>query len=194
MKKTSLVLAVLLFTVCSAFGQHRETLNVPSFDHIKLDGNIRLYIEQHSEAVVEVEARKEYHLDEYRMEVRGGTLHIKARDNGFRSTAKIRVYIGHPELQSIDADGLVHIYSKGPIQGDSFYIKGDGMIRGEVEVEVEQLKVDLDGFCSMSFAGTASESDLRLDGLGGIDARDLLTDEVQKSAEGLARIRVAKLH
>lgn len=193
MKKASLVLATLLFTVGSAFGQHRETLNVEAFDQIKLDGNIRLYVEEHSEPVVEVEARREHHFDEYRMEVRSGTLYITHRDHGFRSSAKIHVYVGHPELEGIDADGLVHIYSKGPIRGDSFYIKGDGLIRGDVEVEVEELKVDLDGFCSMSFAGTAEESDLRLDGLGGIDARDLLTSEVHKSADGLARIRVAKL-
>lgn len=99
----------------------------------------------------------------------------------------------HPELKGIDVDGLVYIYSVDPVSGDSFSVKGDGLIKGEIEVDVKELRVDLDGLCSMSFSGKADESDLRLDGMGKINARDLETSKVYKSADGLSSIKVAKL-
>lgn len=189
MKKTNLLLAVILLTVGTIFAQHKELIKGKSFDRVKLDGNIRLYLEQASEAEVSIEAKKEKYLDDYHIEVRNEILYIRYRDNGFNSTPKIKVYVKHPELKGIDADGLVYVNSMDPITGESFAIKGDGFIRGTVEVDVENLKVDLDGFCFMNFEGKADKSHLRLDGLGRINARNLETYDVDKSADGLAGIR-----
>lgn len=190
MKKFNLLVTVMLLTVTTISAQHRQQLDIESFDRVKLDGNIRLYLERADEGAVVVEARKESHIDDYRIDVRNDILYIRYRDNGFGSTPKIKVYVKHPELKGIDVDGLVHVNSKDPVVGDSFAIKGDGLIRGTVEVDVTKLKVDLDGFCFMSFEGKADKSHLRLDGLGRIDASDLETLEVDKASDGLASIRV----
>ncbi len=190
MKKVSLLLGVLLFTVSSTMGQYKETLNTTEhFDKVKLDGNIRLYLKQGSETLVGVETRNERSMDEYRIAIRNNTLYVQHRAR-HGSAPKIKVYLTHPELQGIDMDGLVYAYSSDPVTSDRFTVKGDGLIRGEIEVDVGTLKVDLDGLCSMSFYGRADETDLRLDGMGKINARDLETSEVKKSADGLAIIRV----
>lgn len=190
MKKVNLLLAVILLTVGTINAQYSETIKGKSFDHIKLDGNIRLYLEKGTEEIVNIEARKEKYVDDYRIEIRNEVLYIRYRDNGFGSTPKIKVYVTHPELKGIDVDGLVHVNSKDPVTGETFAIKGDGLIRGTVEVDVETLKVDLDGFCFMSFEGKADKSHFRLDGLGRINANDLETLEIDKAAEGLAGISV----
>lgn len=190
MKKSSLFSVLLLFLVGFANAQHRETLKLESFDDIKLDGNIRLYIEQGSQEVVTVEARRESHLDDYSFEVRNKTLYIGFHEHGFGSTPKIKVYLVHPELEAIDADGLVHINTDDMISWESLTIKGDGFIKGSMELDVKRLRVDLDGFCFMSFSGSADSSNFKLDGFGRINAGDLTTEEVHKSADGLAGIRV----
>ncbi|MEP3210056.1 MAG: DUF2807 domain-containing protein [Maribacter sp.] len=194
MKKVNLLLAVLLLTVSSTIGQHKETLNTTEyFDNVKLDGNVRLYLKQGSAPIVGVETRNERNMDEYRIAIRNNTLYVQHRAR-HGSAPKIEVYLTHPELKSIDMDGLVYAYSSDPVTSKSFSVKGDGLIRGEIEVDVQELNVDLDGLCSMSFYGKADETDLRLDGMGKINARDLVTSEVKKSADGLAIIRVTNIN
>lgn len=190
MKKTILICGLLMLATVSLFAQHREILRLGEFERVKLDGNIRLYVEQDRNTEVVVEARKESYLDEYSMAVRNGVLYIKYRIHGVRTTPKLKVYLTHPELKGIDMDGLIHFNSKNTLRGETLAIKGDGLIRGTVDVDVQDLKVGLDGMCFMSFAGNAERSDLRLDGLGRIDATDLVTTKVHKSAEGLASIRM----
>ena len=183
---------VAVLTVGTALAQRKKVMELPSFEEVKLEGNIRLFLEQSRDAVVEVEAKRESALAEYDVEVRGNTLFIQHNEPGgkFRSAPKIHVYLGHPGIESLDMDGLIHLYTNDPVESERLRIKGDGMIRGDIEVDVRSLQVDLDGFCTMTVSGRADESDFKLDGMGKISAHDLETREVSKSADGLASIRV----
>lgn len=201
MKKASLLVAGMLLTVCHVIGQYTEIQNIEeAFDNVRLEGNIRLYLKQGAETKVSLETKNKRKMEDYRITVQNNTLHIrlheKQRNGGSRkrhSAPKIKVNLTHPDLKGVNVDGLVYVYSIDPISGDSFSVKGDGLIRGEIEVDVQRLEVDLDGLCSMRFSGKADESNLRLDGMGKIKARDLETSKVNKSADGLTSIRVAEL-
>lgn len=201
MKKASLLLAGMLLMACTVIGQYTETLNIEeAFDNIRLDGNVRLYLKEGSETIVSLETRNKQKMEDYKISVQNNTLYIglreKKRNGGSRkrhSAPKIDVNLTHPEIKGINVDGLIHVYSVDLVSSDSFSIKGDGLIRGEIEVDVQKLEVDLDGLCSMKFSGKAHEANLRLDGMGRINARDLELSEVRKSADGLTSIRVAKL-
>lgn len=191
MKKRITLLGVLFLAIGLINAQHRETMALESFDYVQLDGNIRLFIDQGNREILTVQARKSRFLDDYRIRVRNNTLYVSLRDN-VRSAPKIKLYLEHPGLKGIDADGLVHINSEDTITGDDFTIKGDGFIRGEVKVDVRRLKVDLDGFCFMGLSGKADICDFDLDGFGRINAGELLSTEVSKSADGLAGIKTGR--
>ena len=193
MKRTNLLLALIVLLSGSVLAQYQEEINVEDFDRVQLDGNIRLYLEQSPEIELSIKAKKESYLDDYRIRVRNNVLYVQYMNDSFGSTSKLKIYLKHPELKGVKVDGLVHINSKDPIQGKEFALKGDGLIRGTVEVDVARLKVDLDGLCFMTFSGKADESVLRLDGLGRINAKDLETLEVSKRADGLAGIRFVSL-
>lgn len=201
MKKLSLVLAVMLLTICNVVGQYTNTQDIgETFDRIQLEGNIRLYLKTGSATKVSIETRNQQKMEDYIITVENNTLHIRLHQKQYQggsrsrhSAPKIKVNLTHPNLKEIDVDGLVSVYSIDPISGDSFTIKGDGLIRGDIEVDVQRLEVDLDGLCSIRLSGNADESDLRLDGMGRIKARNLETSKVYKSAEGLTSIKVAKL-
>ncbi len=201
MKKANLLLAGMLLTVCNAIGQYTETLNIEeAFDNVRLEGNVRLYLKQGAQTKVGLETRNEQKMEDYLITVQNNTLYIRLREKqrygGSRkrhSAPKIKVHLTHPELKGVDVEGLVYVYSIDPVSGDSFSVKGDGLIKGKIEVDVQRLEVDLDGLCSLRFSGKADESDLNLDGMGRIKARNLETSKVHKSADGLASIGVAKL-
>jgi len=201
MKKESLLLAGMFLTVCNVIGQYTETQNIEeTFDNVRLEGNVRLYLKQGAQTKVSLETRNQRKMEDYRITVQNNTLYIRLREKqrygGSRkrhSAPKINVNLTHPALKGVDVDGLVYVYSIDPVSGDSFSLKGDGPIKGKIEVDVQRLEVDLDGLCSMRFSGKADESDLRLDGMGRIKARDLETSKIYKSADGFTSIGVAKL-
>ncbi|MEK6153850.1 DUF2807 domain-containing protein [Flavobacteriaceae bacterium 3-367] len=191
MKNSILTLTVLLLAAHFSFAQSRQILQLDSFENVDLDGNIRLFLEQGTTPVVELEAKKERHLAEYYVEVRNGTLFIQHREEeGFRSAPKIHVYLSHPGISGLEMDGLIHVVSTAPVESETLRIKGDGLIKGDLEVNVKTLKIGLDGLCTMYLSGHADEADLQLNGMGKIDARELETAELRKSADGLARVRV----
>ena len=86
-------------------------------------------------------------------------------------------------------EGFVSAYTDDPIRVPSLEIRGEGMINGDLEFNVGELEVALDGMCKMTLVGTAKSSDLQLDGMGKIDARGLQTDKLHKSTDGLASIK-----
>ncbi|TMM57280.1 hypothetical protein FEE95_12400 [Maribacter algarum] len=190
MKKVNLLLAAILLMVGAVNAQYNKTIKGKTFDRIKLDGNIRLYLEQGPEVELDIKARKPHYVDDYSIGVRNNVLYIQVRNNHSGATPKLKIFLKHPQLKGVDVDGLVHVNTTGPIKGEEFKLKGDGLIRGHVDLDVEYLKVDLDGMCFMSISGKADRSVLQLDGLGRINAGDLETIEVSKSAEGLAGIRL----
>ena len=192
MRRFILISAVFLLSASFVYAQSRELRDLEAFENVDLDGNIRLYLENGSKTSVRLEAKKDYHIAEYDVEVRNGTLYIKFNDydHGFSSTPKLYVYLTHPGIQRIDMDGLVHVNSTNTYKSDRLTIKGDGLIRGDLDVTVNELKIGLDGMCKMTVVGYADYADLSVDGLGKIDARGLRADQYQQSSDGIASIKV----
>ncbi len=192
MRSIIIFFTALIFTTAIAQAQTQDLKNLESFENVALEGNIRLYLENGSKPHLRLEAKKGYHISEYDVEVRNNTLYIKynSYEHGWSSTPKLYVYLTHPGIHSLDMDGLVHVNSTDTFKTDRLVIKGDGLIRGELDVTVNELKIGLDGMCKMTVVGQAEYADLRVDGLGKIDARGLRADKYHQSSDGLASIKV----
>ena len=191
MKNIGLLGVIFMLTLGLAYAQNKQEFQVKPFDKVYMEGNIRLFLETDKKPNVTIEARKSYHVDAYYIETRNRTLYVKYKgdDYGFGSTPRIEVYVSHPGIQGLEMDGLVTVVSNDPVRSEQLRIKGDGLIRGELEVDVDKLDIGLDGLCKLTVSGSADESDLRLDGMGKIDARGLQTTALYKSVDGLASIK-----
>ena len=192
MKKLLLIGAGFLLTLSLANAQNRQVFEHEPFENVDLDGNIRLYLEYGKETKVALEAKKDDYIDDYKVAVRNGTLYVHHRNHGYNSTPKIEVYVRHPGIHRLDMDGLVSVYTKDPVRSEHLKIKGDGLIRGDIDVIVNQLDIGLDGLAKMTVVGRAKRSDLSIDGMGKIDARGLQTAKLHQSADGLASIKVGQ--
>ena len=190
MRKLIIISTVFLFTASLIHAQSREFNDLEPFENVSLDGNIRLNLEYGSATSLILEAKKEHHLSEYDVEVRNGTLYIRVNDRGYGSTPKLTVNLTHPGIQQLDMDGLVHVNSTNTYKSEKLVIQGDGLIKGDLDVTVNELKIGLDGMCKLTVVGYADVADLRLDGLGKIDARGLRADQYNHSSDGIASIKV----
>lgn len=194
MKKLLLLSVGFLLTLSLINAQSTQELDLEPFEHIDAEGNIRLYLKQAESINTVVEASDSEDIEDYKIEVVGGTLFVMLREQsrGFKPTPKLTLRVEHPNLKSVDLDGLVYLYAENTLKGESLRVKGDGMIRGDLDVIVDRLKIDLDGMCKMTVVGRARESDLRVDGMGKIDARGLTSKRLHQSADGLASIKVGQ--
>lgn len=188
MKRNLLVLAFLLVTIYTTQAQYTETRPLDSFDAIDFDGNARIYFEQGDTPSIKIQAKKEHLVREFISEVKHGTLHLGFEDDR-DNKRKVRLVITHTGINKMDMDGFVNMISYDPIAGRDLYIKADGFIKGDLEVDVEDLQIDVDGFIQLAIFGKADRADLELDGFGNIDAQDLDVKKRRKSADGFARIK-----
>jgi hypothetical protein len=185
---------VLILALSSSYAQNRQSPDLGSFENVEVEGNIRIFLEQAETSSVVLETKDEEDMEAYKVSVRGATLMVHQRERGshFKSTPKLTVYVKHPGIRSLEMDGLVTVTTKDVVKGEALRIKGDGMIRGDMEIIVDRLKIDLDGMCKMTITGRALESDLSVDGMGKIDARGFYSKKMRQSSEGMASIRVGQ--
>ena len=193
MKKIGLLGLSLVMGMGLLHAQASQQFRLESFDNIELDGNIRLYLEYDEETTVVIEAKKDYYIDDYEVDVRNNTLRIRHNEDSdsWGSTPKIEVYVSHPGIHELDMDGLVSVYTKDAVKTERLKIKGDGLIRGDIDVIVDHLIIGLDGMGRMTVVGRATESDLSVDGMGSIDARGL-QGRIHSSTDGLASIKTPR--
>jgi len=194
MRKLNIMSLVLILALSSSYAQNRQSPDLGSFENVEVEGNIRIFLEQAETSSVVLETKDEEDMEAYKVSVRGATLMVHQRERGsnFKSTPKLTVYVKHPGIRSLEMDGLVTVTTKDVVKGEALRIKGDGMIRGDMEIIVDRLKIDLDGMCKMTITGRALESDLSVDGMGKIDARGFYSKKMRQSSEGMASIRVGQ--
>ncbi len=191
MKNIGLTLIIALGMLGSMTAQHTQVRDLEPFDKVNLDGNAKLYLIKSDTPSVELDAKKEAHLDSYVTEVRNGTLYLHFKKKHWsKKEHKIKVYLSHTGVRDLDLDGFVRVESDRPLTESSLKINGDGFIKGDIEVNVNDLTVDLDGFSGMTISGTAENASFSIDGFGKINAEDLSTSRVHKDSDGFARIKV----
>lgn len=188
MKRTILLTTLVFFVAYASQAQYSETRALEDFEAIDFDGNARIYFEQGDTPSIKIEAKKEYDLREFITDVRHGTLHLGFKHNR-NNKRKLKLIITHTGINRLDMDGFVNMFSYDVLTGRDLVIDVDGFIKGDLEVDVEDLQVDADGFVNLAFFGKADHADFELDGFGNIDAQDLEVRRRQKSANGFARIK-----
>ncbi len=191
MKKLSVLSLVFMLALSFSYAQNRQTPKLEDFENVEVEGYIRLFLQKAETSSVVLEAKDEEDMEAYEVSVNGKTLIINRREknNGFKSTPKLTVYVKHPGISSLDMEGMVSVATKDVVKGESLRIKGDGMIRGDMEIIVDRLKIDLDGMCKMTITGRALESDLSVDGMGKIDARGFYSKKMRQSSDGMTSIK-----
>lgn len=191
MKRLILIFIIALGAMTAIVAQNSEIRSIATFDKIKLDGNARLYLMKSDTPSIKLETKKNVYLGNYVTEVRNGTLYLhferRYRRNNDR---KIDIYLNYTTLNNIDVDGFIRLESDQPLTEDQLVIKGDGFIKGDIIVDVNDLRIDLDGFCGLTVSGKANTVDLKIDGFGRINAKHLETTKVYTDADGFSRIKI----
>lgn len=190
MKKLILLFFSVL-TVNLALAQQTEKRDLSNFDEIYVKGRVELHLIKSKKPSIEIKIRDRYDMKRVVSEVQDGRLKIfynkKTRP---KKNPKLIVHLYHNGIKEMEFDGIIRFDSEDILKESKIVINGNGVIRGGLEVNVNTLRVYINGISNLSVSGTADYANLIIDGLGKINALDLETNKFDKSANGIARIRM----
>ena len=211
MKSTFKILIVIIAIVivgCCVEGSGdlvTETRRVEGFRSIKID--IRGDVVITKGDVFEMSIRTDDNLiDDITTEVRNDTLYLN-RDPEYRciDPTLMEITISMPELQDIKIDGSADIViedsfqaeemhftidgsgditTKAPLFAGVFDLKIDGTGDVKLELDVVELKTDVDGSADMTYSGFAEKHYVFIDGTSDMRAFDLETDITTITIDG----------
>ncbi|MGC1516342.1 MAG: DUF2807 domain-containing protein, partial [Maribacter sp.] len=103
-------------------------------------------------------------------------------------TPKYIIYLNHSGISDLTLTGVIKVISDDVISQNDLTIRGDGILNGDLEVSVTTLNVDLKGITHIKISGYTDTSNLKVTGIGMINATRLSTQNDQNVSEGIALI------
>lgn len=172
-------------------GYASRSYSVSAFNEISSYGDAQVIVSKDTITSIRVEAQQNV-LDALNLEVRNGELQI-GRNNCFRNTKTIKVYVSTPSLSSVNLSGSGSIEGIGTFSAHSFRseISGSGSI--SFAVDVDNLNCTSSGSGTLHFAGSADYQDIEMSGSGQTHNFDLQSREanVRISGSGSCEVRVS---
>lgn len=176
----------ILLTSCNTTNE-KETRNLERFEKVNIVGNVELHLERNSDHSIEVMASNTDDIADLVTEVRNGELYIyNEKDCDNCQSPKYHMYLNHSGLSDVNLTGKITLHSDDEISQKDLVIRGNGILNGALEVAVNTLHVDLRGITNLSISGNADTSNLKVTGIGLINAARLKTKSSEKASRGIA--------
>lgn len=198
MNKIGLLLA---FVLCATpfFAQNKERKRegdasekreLRDFTNIDTELAANIYIRQADSFSFVAEASEEA-LEHMITRVKDGKLLIGKQSNWklWNELERINIYMTVPSLDDLICSGAGNVVLKGHWTGQKMRIKLEGAYNLTAsDVEIEDLKVVLDGVGNIDIAGKAPKAQLTLNGTGTIDAYDLTVQNARCAVNGVGKL------
>ena len=198
MKKLGLLFTFFLVTT-SVFAQNREKKrdsdiserhNLGDFTAIDADLGADIYLVQADTFSVVVEG-PEQGLDRMKIRVKDGKLLITKQYNWqfWNEFEKVRIYITAPLIDEVAFSGAGNIVFDGKWTGEKLdiFLEGAHNVSAK-DVDINALKIQLDGVGNLTMGGKAEKARLMLNGTGNIDAYDLMIQNARCVVNGVGRL------
>ena len=186
------IAAIMLCAVFSAYPQSRETRNLSSFDELSVGSAVEVILkkgtEEKAEVVVEgTEARNVI------TEVSGSHLSIHMRSGNYHHV-DATVYLTYNELESIEISSAARVECRDVIESGSMDISVSSAGKGDINLKVDVLEVDISSAGNLTLRGYAGSQDIEVSSAGGYNGEDLQCEEaeIKVSSAGNARVNVNK--
>jgi hypothetical protein len=192
------LITLFIIVSCNVIGEMgsgnviREERKVSSFNGIDVSGAFDVILTQGTANSVIVEADDNL-MELIRTEVHGSILVIDNKKPIYHSKS-LKVFITFTELKSIDLSGAVDIESQGKLTLTDLVFSGSGASDGNLDMDVQNLKIDCSGGSKLKLSGSAKDVDVDASGAVDLFAFDFPAEtyKLSISGAGKAEITVSK--
>lgn len=205
MKKSILILAILLFSFNSANAQFwknktikgngeitTEERRTTEYDEIYLVGSMNVELIAGTEGNIKVEADSNL-LEHIITEVSNGTLKIKPADKVNLQASRnrsIKVTVPFRDLTEVKLTGSGDIWNSSVIKANSFKTDLTGSGNINLELNVESLESDITGSGDTILRGKSNYFECKVTGSGDFQAFNLRSENVKATVMGSGDIEV----
>lgn len=173
-----------------AFGQDSEVRSVGEFSGIKSSEGIDVYLKKGSKESVKVEVLGTS-LSNVLTEVSGSFLKIHMRENRYRGSVNVKVYVTYVSIDKISASSASNVYTQNPIRSNQLAISASSAATVDIAVEVGSIDVSTSSAAEVELEGKAKKASYEASSAGEIDADDLNAENVKASASSAGSIRLS---
>lgn len=195
-------LALLGFTVLVfkanaqelVYDANAEVRKVESFNRIKVNGSIAVYLSQGTEQALAISSEDGKYNEKIETEVRNGELKIFVESGNWNNwnwgNKSLKAYITVTELQDIDINGASNCKIIGllKVKDLNVDISGASVIKGEMAAT--NLSFNLSGASVAEVKGTTNELSVDASGASGFRGYDLSSETASVNASGASGISV----
>ena len=186
---------ILLFAFVSAkaVAQQTETRQVGSFEAIKAQEGVDVYLKKGDKESARIEVTGT-DLGNVLTEITGSTLKIHLRDQNLIGRKTIKVYVTYVKLKRISASSAANVFSDGPIKSDNFDVNISSAASVEVSIEAESVIIDASSAGNAVIEGKTKSLEVEVSSAGDIDAYRLESEtvHVRTSSAGSAKVNASK--
>lgn len=176
----------LICLECKEAGQDEESLSFKDFSRIKVDGDLKVVIEQGRDFSIRLLGREHY-IEQVDVAQFDQTLAISSRlDN---PSSPVRAHVIMPQLASLETDATDDIRIRGFQQG-RMELTGKGRHEIRALLEVDSLIISLEEHGKMDLRGKFNYLKAQVQGRGRLDAEKAQVREADVSARGGSRIKL----
>ncbi|PSK99275.1 head GIN domain-containing protein [Cecembia rubra] len=171
--------------------QIEEERSLEPFSRLKVSGIINLYLSQGDSESLRVEGDKQW-VEQLKVEQRGNLLSIRLKEGqkSWGKNEKIEVYLQLKDLSELEFEGAGQIKTSSLLDLDELLITGKGVGNIVLELDAELLEAKLNFVGNMELKGFSRELLIENEGVGNIDASQLICQKVELASSGIGMIAV----
>lgn len=103
---------------------------------------------------------------------------------------KLAITIYYDDLEELKVSGAIELSTQQTLHSNKFKLDVTGAAKGEIDIDVNELRVEISGGAELVLVGTADAAEYEINGAGEIDAFDLKTDEAMVDIAGAGEINL----
>ncbi len=201
MKFNSAILSLLLSLALSSC-----TLNFSSKDsdnrvtderdldqvtQLYVNGIFNLYLLQGDKPSIRIEGDEEM-VKKLKVNQDGESLELKFEEinNNFFGGSRPDVYLTLGDLKRLEFDGVGNIKSQGAFKAEDIRLQGNGVGNIFLHFDARKIDAEFNLMGNMTLKGSATVINLANEGIGNIEASDLIAQEMTLTSNGIGKVAV----
>ncbi|SEF65467.1 head GIN domain-containing protein [Algoriphagus boritolerans] len=159
---------------------------------LKVSGIFNLYLSQSDNPALRIEGDEDL-VQKLKVTQNGEWLELdfeKVNEKFFKKNSRVNVYLTVSELEEFVFDGVGNIKTESPIELDEVNIKGDGVGNLNLELQANTINAVFSMLGNIHLKGSVDAIRLTNDGMGNVDASDLIAQNMTLKTSGIGRVAV----
>lgn len=163
---------------------------ISEFSELEMRGIFNLYLSQGDRVALRIETDEQTQED-ISVISRGEKLILDLeKDEKIFNNQEINVYLTVKDLSLFEFDGVGVVKTEMPLKLNYLRLVGNGVGNTNLELVVKELDAEFNMVGNITLRGKAETVLLQNDGVGNLDASELITDFMTLESEGIGKVEV----